>query len=236
MLSYFGGTVELLLLVIGLISGVLSILRDLQMMYNPAQADPKRVYWGWVRIAFIISAGLVWYNAFSSMKGREADLHNAELALKVEKGKPPLIIQTTINPTEIIKALSLVTKQQEEHTIRTPPLKAKLLDLSKRILTFALGKSQDQPISTINSFGTSSIEDQAERQRVAFIRFSNQMQSEYATAFDAEIVSALNELRTQGIPVSNNWFTACNSQFAGVLVSTVQRCGTQLRVFADQIN
>jgi hypothetical protein len=85
MLSYFGGILEILLLVVGLISGALSVARDFQRMYSPARTDEKRVYWGWVRIAFVISAGLVWYNAFSSMKGRERDLHAKELEALQEK-------------------------------------------------------------------------------------------------------------------------------------------------------
>lgn len=80
MISYFGSILELVLIVVALLSGALSIVRDLQKMYSPARTDDKRLFWGWVRIAFVISAVLVWWNAFSSMKGREQDLHEKELA------------------------------------------------------------------------------------------------------------------------------------------------------------
>ena len=43
--------------------------------------QPRSVYWGWVRIAFVISAGIVWYNAFSSLKAMEVELSSVTLRL-----------------------------------------------------------------------------------------------------------------------------------------------------------
>ncbi len=62
------------------------MLRDIQGMYAPPPlGNEKRVFWAFVRIAFVISACVLWYAAFGSMKGREADLHKTQGDLELEK-------------------------------------------------------------------------------------------------------------------------------------------------------
>jgi hypothetical protein len=53
-------TVNLLLVVIGLLSGVLSVLREIQEMYLPPKIPKKKHFWAVVRIAFVIAAVVLW--------------------------------------------------------------------------------------------------------------------------------------------------------------------------------
>lgn len=46
--------------------------------YEYVKAAQRSVFWAFVRIIFVVSAGISWFNAFTSMKGREVDLHAAE--------------------------------------------------------------------------------------------------------------------------------------------------------------
>jgi hypothetical protein len=47
------------LLIIGLLSGVLAVFREVQMMYFPPKLTDKKIFWGYVRIAFVISMVLL---------------------------------------------------------------------------------------------------------------------------------------------------------------------------------
>ncbi len=60
-------TLAVVIVVVGLLSGALSVMRDLQEMYWPAQATRRRVFWGWVRIAFIIAAVMLWLDEHSKV-------------------------------------------------------------------------------------------------------------------------------------------------------------------------
>ncbi len=63
-----GHTLAVILLVVGLLSGTFAVLRELQVMYAPAKATEKRVFWAWVRIAFIVAAVLLWWDEHSKVK------------------------------------------------------------------------------------------------------------------------------------------------------------------------
>lgn len=51
---------NIVLLAVALMSGILSIIREGILIYNPTKIDQKRIFWGCMRIAFIISALLLW--------------------------------------------------------------------------------------------------------------------------------------------------------------------------------
>lgn len=53
-------TIAILLIVVGLLSGALSVVREVQLMYLPAKAQEKRLFWAFVRIAFVVAAILLW--------------------------------------------------------------------------------------------------------------------------------------------------------------------------------
>ena len=67
MSGFLNPTLAVVVIVIALLSGVLSIIREGQLMYAPAKAADKKVFWGWVRIAFILAACLSWWNEHSKV-------------------------------------------------------------------------------------------------------------------------------------------------------------------------
>src|SRR5438105_15767297 len=54
-------------IVVGLLSGVLSIVREIQQMYWPATAQSPRVFWAFVRIAFVLAAVILWLDEHSKV-------------------------------------------------------------------------------------------------------------------------------------------------------------------------
>lgn len=78
MLNYFGGAFAVVLLIVGLLSGALSVFREMQLMYKPPAASQRKQFWGWVRVAFVLSLCTLWYESFNSLKGREADLRKSD--------------------------------------------------------------------------------------------------------------------------------------------------------------
>jgi hypothetical protein len=58
--GFLGHSVTIVVIVIGLLSGILSVVREIQIMYYPAKADDKKVFWAFVRIAFVVAAVLLW--------------------------------------------------------------------------------------------------------------------------------------------------------------------------------
>src|SRR5262249_18070545 len=61
--------VVILAIVVGLLSGVLSVIREIQAMYKPPKAGERPVFWGFVRIAFVISAVLLWVDEHGKVVG-----------------------------------------------------------------------------------------------------------------------------------------------------------------------
>jgi len=66
--GFLSHTWAIVAIVIGLLSGALSVLREFQVMYFPPKAESKRVFWGWVRIAFVAAAILLWLDEHSKVK------------------------------------------------------------------------------------------------------------------------------------------------------------------------
>jgi len=61
-------TVAIILLVIGLLSGAFAVFREIQLMYFPAKATERKVFWGFVRIAFVIAAALLWFDEHTKVE------------------------------------------------------------------------------------------------------------------------------------------------------------------------
>ena len=86
-LGFLGSTMALVLIVVGLFSGVLAILREIQLMYRPASAGDKRLFWGFVRIAFIIAAALLWadeHEKVSQLENKLKELTSANLQGRID--------------------------------------------------------------------------------------------------------------------------------------------------------
>jgi len=63
--GFLGSTLALVLIIVGLLSGVLSIFREVQVMYFPTRVGQKKTFWGFVRIAAIVALIIVWRNEHS---------------------------------------------------------------------------------------------------------------------------------------------------------------------------
>lgn len=66
-MGIFGSVFGLILLVVALLSGVVSVLRELQMMYLPAKAETSKVFWGWFRIVVFVALVLLWVDEHSKV-------------------------------------------------------------------------------------------------------------------------------------------------------------------------
>jgi hypothetical protein len=62
MLGFLSYTFVVIFIVIGLLSGVLSLVREVQIMYLPAKASKRKMLWAFVRIATILSFVILWAN------------------------------------------------------------------------------------------------------------------------------------------------------------------------------
>jgi hypothetical protein len=76
--GFLDHTITIILIVIGLLSGVLSVLREVQSMYFPAKAAEGKVFFVFVRIAFVIAAVLLWsdeHQKVVQLTSRSSDAH-----------------------------------------------------------------------------------------------------------------------------------------------------------------
>src|ERR1039458_5330676 len=87
--GFIGHTLEIVLIVVGLLSGTLAVLREVQLMYLPAKANEKKVFWAFARIAFVIAAILLW-----------SDEHAKVVQLYALKSEKPTIIN--VPPAQVI--------------------------------------------------------------------------------------------------------------------------------------
>jgi len=55
-LSWF----QIILFVVAFTSGILSLIREALLIHNPERINERALFWGCARIAFIVSAVLLW--------------------------------------------------------------------------------------------------------------------------------------------------------------------------------
>ena len=95
-------TFAIILVVVGLLSGSLSVLREIQLMYLPAKATDQRIFWAWVRIAFVIAAVLLWVDEHSKVGQLSTELSTAKAEKQpVQLNVPPINVppaQVVISP------------------------------------------------------------------------------------------------------------------------------------------
>lgn len=60
-MDYFFGLLKLISFWVALVSGLLSIVREYVLLHHPEKMPQKRLFWGCVRGAFVISAAFSWY-------------------------------------------------------------------------------------------------------------------------------------------------------------------------------
>jgi hypothetical protein len=109
-LGFLGQVIGVIFLAVGLLSGALSIIREVQLMYRPAAADRKRVFWAFVRIAFVISAVILLANEHSKVRSLQAGLSKKEAPIIVNV-PPAQIIATagqTRRPKPYVSMISIV--------------------------------------------------------------------------------------------------------------------------------
>ncbi len=85
-----GHTLAVILVVIGLLSGALAVLREVQLMYAPAKAGERRVFWAWVRIAFIVAAVLLWWDEHSKVQQLSAATSQPTILVNT----PPAVVNS----------------------------------------------------------------------------------------------------------------------------------------------
>jgi hypothetical protein len=71
--GFLNPTIAVIILGIGLLSGILSIIREVQIMYLPAHLDRGKTFWAWSRIAFVIAAVLLWADEHSKVSELQAN-------------------------------------------------------------------------------------------------------------------------------------------------------------------
>ncbi len=156
-------------------------------MYWPPKAPHRKVLWAFVRIAFVVSAGLSWFNAFASMKGRERDSHAAELrAIKAETSNTVLRTQ-----------LEDVTRSQPPEPPDSLRRRAKKLaddidEFWEETYSSTIPRGNGRPDATgeqadVNRRWTDYL---AQRERLCLSRFG------------AQIVGIPKEMASKGIPMS----------------------------------
>jgi hypothetical protein len=101
--GFLGSTFFVVLLVLGLISGSLSVLREVQLMYFPAKAKERSVFWAWVRIAVVIAAIILWTNEHSKVSELSKQLEEpiirlGPVRLMTPEERPAFVDPDTHNP------------------------------------------------------------------------------------------------------------------------------------------
>jgi hypothetical protein len=87
MSGIFGGILGVLLLAFGLLTGILALAREVQLMYRPAAVESRRLFWVFVRIAFVMSVGWLWWNEHARVESETTERLRTQTSLKVEAAK-----------------------------------------------------------------------------------------------------------------------------------------------------
>lgn len=65
--GFLSHTWAVVVIVFGLLSGTISVLREVQLMYFPPKTTTRRTFWSWVRIAFVVAVVLLWLDERSKV-------------------------------------------------------------------------------------------------------------------------------------------------------------------------
>jgi hypothetical protein len=87
--GFLGNAWAIFAIIIALLSGVLAVLREIQLMYVPAKANDKKTFWAFARIAFVLAAVLLYLDEQSKVK---------QLLAK----QTPTPIQITVQPAQVV--------------------------------------------------------------------------------------------------------------------------------------
>jgi len=99
------GWLRVVPIMVGLMSGILSIFREFLLFMAPDKVQEKPLFWASVRIAFVLSAGVAWWLEHRTSAEQAARLEEIERAKPTIKLKEPGAVYT-----EAV-ALNFTTKQ-----------------------------------------------------------------------------------------------------------------------------
>lgn len=92
-------------IMVGLMSGVLSIFREFLLFMAPDKVQEKPLFWACVRIAFVLSAGIAWYLEHRTSSERAARLD------QIERAKPKIKLRQPGAVYSELTALNFSDKQ-----------------------------------------------------------------------------------------------------------------------------
>jgi hypothetical protein len=140
----------------------------------------------------------------------------------------PTIVQ--IDTTPIAQLIAQMQRKQERET--PSPLRSKILDLSKRILVFALDREREEPPRTVPHGATpQDTQKIMEAEWSAGVRFSNETSAKFMAVFGSDLGVMLHETDVLGI---NTKQVSWDCQNASIPM-LIQRCGVELSALADQV-
>jgi len=77
-MDYFRPVWRVVLLVVMLMSGILSLFREFLLIYFPTQVNQQSLLWNCVRIAFVVSMGIIWWQQRQAIAKLQSDLEIAK--------------------------------------------------------------------------------------------------------------------------------------------------------------
>jgi hypothetical protein len=83
--GFLGHTSAVIVAAIGILSGAMAVFREIQLMYWPAKTTDRRLFWGFVRIAFVVAAGLLWGDEHRKVVQLSAEVVSSKSAMSGER-------------------------------------------------------------------------------------------------------------------------------------------------------
>jgi hypothetical protein len=154
--------VMLVVLVVTLMSGILSLVRELLAIYAPERVPPASLFWHCVWIAFIISAVVSWWNEHSQLNDLKISTSKEieRLTKQLEYDRPGIVLHCDwvdhMMPTSLQTGFHFRLENTNEHVavnvsaldvrIPIPPFVLKGLEEETRQLENAFGSISSMPL------------------------------------------------------------------------------------------
>jgi hypothetical protein len=111
------GVGRVVLLVVAIMSGIFSLLREVLQFVDPARYPEKSLFFGCLRAACIVAFGLLWFEERRARTNAETELNNTKPRLVLSLGNIVWIYDESIDKTIFFVSASVVNRGEPSVTL-----------------------------------------------------------------------------------------------------------------------
>jgi len=191
--GFLGQTFKIVLLAITALTGVLSVLREFQVMYLPAAAGKQKMLWGFVRVAFVIAAFLAY-----------ADEHQKVSDLSRDRPIQVNVSAIKVPPAQVVVNSSPPASPPDAARLESPnSLRRRIKRLADEMEAFWQERQEHHP-----PYANGDPKATGEQARIneASNKYDRETGPQCLSGFEDRTREIIEELKTKGVDVTSGFW------------------------------